>query len=372
MPPGQAPPPQSTRAQRIHAFFEQPSSRAAKAVQALIYVLILCSTGIAVAEIAFPEVYNRYKELLWYADHAILGVFVAEYALKVATAPNRLRFALPFLFESTEVRTLRLLRLLRGARLIRVFRFLWIEFFSKLFRFQKTVLQAILPIMLVLAALKGLVWGLEALGFWVFHSNLGELFAIVGFALGIILSQKVAATYDKFLQVEDQVMRMTASLSGLADILDAAKPGSGRYAHEWARAFLHALRDPAGGFDGVSKAGQALHNSLAAIESQPGDLAMKYLELQENAAYCLGRSKRLTPRPYDSLLQQATVMYLVLLAAFIPGWSGFLSVVVASYVLYGMYYLTQDLDSILGGEFRLISIDIHDMERFATRGPARS
>jgi len=36
-------------------------------------------------------------------------------------------------------------------------------------------------------------------------------------------------------------------------------------------------------------------------------------------------------------------------------------------VLYGMYNLTQDLDSILGGEFRLITIDLSELELFVQR-----
>lgn len=70
-------------------------------------------------------------------------------------------------------------------------------------------------------------------------------------------------------------------------------------------------------------------------------------------------------------MQQATVLYLFLLALFIPGWSGLVSVAVATYVLYGMYNVTQDLDSILGGEYRLIRINMTDIEIFATADEAR-
>lgn len=109
----------------------------------------------------------------------------------------------------------------------RAVEYLRLEFFNKVFQFQNTVLQTVFPVILLFVLLKSVIWLMEANGFWVAESNLGELFAIIGFALGIVLSQKVAATYDKFLQVQEAVVRLTSVLSSLADILDLAAPGLG-------------------------------------------------------------------------------------------------------------------------------------------------
>jgi len=53
-----------------------------------------------------------------------------------------------------------------------------------------------------------------------------------------------------------------------------------------------------------------------------------------------------------------------MMVLFIPGWAGLVSVLTATYVLYGMYYLTQDIDSITGGMFSLINIDFTALDNF--------
>jgi len=89
---------------------------------------------------------------------------------------------------------------------------------------------------------------------------------------------------------------------------------------------------------------------------------MLHGEISRDAAFCLSKKVRITPKAYDNLLQQSTVLYLTLIAVFIPGITGMISTVVATYILYGMYNITQDLDSIFGGEFSLMNIDMTELE----------
>ncbi len=53
------------------------------------------------------------------------------------------------------------------------------------------------------------------------------------------------------------------------------------------------------------------------------------------------------------------------MATFIPAFPGMVSTLVAAYILYGMYYLTQDLDTIIGGDYNLIKVDVGDIEKFS-------
>jgi len=46
-----------------------------------------------------------------------------------------------------------------------------------------------------------------------------------------------------------------------------------------------------------------------------------------------------------------------------------LSVLLATYMLYGMYNLTQDFDTIIGGEYDLINIDTSELEEYLTSEP---
>ena len=63
------------------------------------------------------------------------------------------------------------------------------------------------------------------------------------------------------------------------------------------------------------------------------------------------------------------MLYLALVAVFIPGATGMLSVLLATYMLYGMYNLTQDFDTIIGGEYDLINIDTSELEEYLTSEP---
>ncbi|MBI2917097.1 MAG: ion transporter [Chloroflexi bacterium] len=378
----------NTLSQEIHDFFERPSNPVAWTVQAVIYALILFSVASAAIEYLYTGMFDRYRVFFTRAEHVVLGVFTIEYVAKLATAPSRRKFAvkplsiidflaifpgylailLPFVVNTSEVRALRLLRLLRFSRVLRILKLLRMEFFGKLFRFNNTILQAVLPVIVLFIVLKGIVWTLEYHGFWVRDLNLGELFAIIGFALGIALAQKVATTYEKFLGIEESVVRLAASLSSLREIIDYVRPGEGTcVTHAWGSAFLRALQDREATSSAMVLPNRQLYQAVGTLEQQPAEMAVTYAQLVETATYCLNRKMRLTPRPYDSMLQQATVLYLAMLALFLPGWAGMLSVLLGTYVLYGLYHLTQDLDSIVGGEFRLISIDLSELERFVQR-----
>jgi len=99
-------------------------------------------------------------------------------------------------------------------------------------------------------------------------------------------------------------------------------------------------------------------------EPVPADLYVSYSSIVDDAIFCLTKKVRLTPKAYDTLLHQATIVYLALIVVFIPTLTGMISVIVGTYTLYGMYKLTQDLDSIYGGEYNLINIDTSELRKF--------
>ena len=133
----------------------------------------------------------------------------------------------------------------------------------------------------------------------------------------------------------------------------------------WVKAFLALLKDPTADNFAIHSANTKLYKTILEIETHPAELAILHGEICKDAAFCLSKKVRLTPKAYDTLLHQSTVFYIALIAVFIPGATGIVSVLSATYILYGMYHLTQDLDSILGGDANLISIDISELEYLA-------
>ncbi len=366
---------------KIHNFFENPKGFWAWMVQGIIFILIIVSVGLVILELLYPHIFQEKKELFELINYVILGVFTVEYLLRISTAsqkliwaqkplnfidflavfPNYLEFVLEAFFQTTPLRAIRLLRFFRMLRLLKLFRYA--KILKRVLRFQKTILQAITPIITLFVVIKIVIWGLETYDLWFQDKNLGELFAIIGFALGIILSQKIGVSYDKFIQVEEAVVRLSSNLHSLSFILQ--KKEAETFCKNWAKTFLRLLEDPKSRNQDIYKANEKLYKIISEIEPTPAELAVMQSDICRDAAFCLSKKVRLTPKAYDTLLHQATLLYLLLITLFIPGMTGIISILIATYILYGMYNLTQDFDSILGGEFNLINIDISEFEDYA-------
>lgn len=373
--------------EKIYNFFEHPNSKTAYAFQAIIVVAIFISVGIVVVEVFYHTIFTKYHDLILNINHAVLALFTVEYVLRLATAPakfafvrkpmnvvdflaiapNYLEFVIHMFIDTTELRILRIIRLLRFMRMLRILKlFKYSSLLKKIFQFQNTILESIFPILVIFLLLKSTIWVLEYYHFWISNADLGNLFAIIGFALGIILSQKIGVSYDKFIQVEEASIRLYGTLRSLSLILDAKKKKIGTIAaKEWAHAFLVLLENAKADNFTIQKANTQLYKSILQIENTPSELAILHGDICRDAAFCLSKKVRLTPKAYDTLLHQATMLYLALITVFIPGITGVISVVTATYILYGMYHLTQDLDTITGGEFNLINIDLSELHYIA-------
>lgn len=196
------------------------------------------------------------------------------------------------------------------------------------------------------------------------------MLAIIGFALGIVLSQKIAITYEKFLQVEETVVRLTATMQSLELILNKVQPNLGtKTCFRWAGTFLDILADDTIDTSRIARANHELYEAMHCAESFPAEMAVMHAEITRDSAYVLSKRQRLTPKAYDTLVHQGTLGYLMLVTAFLPGITGLISVISATYILYGMYYLTVDLDTIWGGDYELVNIDISELRHFVEGHP---
>jgi len=375
--------------ERIHNFFENPSTKAAYGVQAFIILMVVLSVGILIIEFFYTPIFERYKNIFLICEYVILTSFTIEYVLRLLTAPKKVAFAAkpmsivdflaiaPGYLElllpafgsftgTTAIRAVRIIRVLRFARILRVFKlFRYGDFITKVFRYQNTIFETITPVIVFFVALKAIIWGLESNNLWLGDANLGELFAIIGFALGIILSQKIGMSYDKFIQVEEAVARIYSRLHSLEITLNRiGNETATQSIKNWGSKFIELLENTKGGNDSIHEANTKFYDVIKKAEPVPADLYVSYSSIVDDAIFCLTKKVRLTPKAYDTLLHQATIVYLALIVVFIPTLTGMISVIVGTYTLYGMYKLTQDLDSIYGGEYNLINIDTSELRKF--------
>lgn len=369
---------------RIYNFLEHPKGWQANSAQAVIILLILSSVGTLLIDFFYPAQYERHRLAFEILNNVALAIFTVEFALRLVTAPSRWKFlrkpnsivdivaiapsyleiVLPLLVDIQALRILRLLRLARVFRLFKLFRYN--DFLKKVFGFHNTILERIFPVVAMLAVLKSFIWLLESKGLWFSNIDLSGLFTTIGFALGIILSQKIQVSYDKFINVEETMARISGNLQTLSFALDKGSKQQAKVVKNWAKAFLRLLNDEQSDDHLLHVQNMALYNATTPLEKRPGELAVLCGDIAKDAGFCLAKKSRLTPKPYDQMLQQETVLYLVMMAVFIPGFVGLLSLIIASYVLYGMYELTVDIDSIVGGAHNLISIDLDELKSLAS------
>jgi len=375
---------------RVHDFLENPKGMGAMCVQAVIFALIISAVALAAVEELYGETAAEYARVIDPMNKLILIVFTADYLIRVATAPRTLRYVrqplnmvdlvsiLPSYIEiilhlsldytTMGLRGLRVIRFLRFARVLRGLRILnFVKRFRGVFQYEGTILQVITPMIIIGVAFKGAIWLLESRNLWFSNPNLGDLFTIIGFALGIILSQKIGVSYDKYVRVEEATVRIYGSLQTLRLVVNGFRPGAGtRVCREWVEGFLTILEDTDSDNYSLQSFNDRLYETIAECERiVPDQFWTLHAQLCSDASFCLNKKVRLTPKAYDTLLHQATVVYFALIAVFIPGFMGMISVIVATYILYGMYHLTQDLDTIVGGEYNLISIDLSELKHYA-------
>ncbi|MEK7583216.1 MAG: ion transporter [Patescibacteria group bacterium] len=125
-----------TRQERVHEFFETPSTAWAWRFRAAIILLILCS-GVALGiEFFYHELAARHKGFLHGFELFLTIVFSMEYGLRLWSAPSRRKFIfnfynvidfiaiLPFFFSGLNIGAIRVVRFARFARATKLFRML--------------------------------------------------------------------------------------------------------------------------------------------------------------------------------------------------------------------------------------------------------
>ncbi|MDD9953503.1 MAG: ion transporter [Candidatus Woesearchaeota archaeon] len=346
--------------QRLWYFFEESEEFSAILFRFLIFSLIIVSSSIAIIQLINPSIIPD-PFFVEHVERWILYIFTVEFIARLVACPKKKQFVTdrytaidfvaiaPFYLGISSLVVLRVLRIFRLFRLFNNSRFL------QAFQLKNTILENITPVVLLFVLIKIAIWVLEYYGLWL-TEELGVLFTIIGFALGIILSRKIGTTYGKYLDLEKTMFTMQARISITVQALNHHKKKLGnKIFSEWIRHFLKTYHGPdEHGMHEIQKANDDLYCAIRKVGDTKlvphNRLIVFCKEIITDASFILGRKASYTPDAYDKLLQQITLMYLFLLVIFIPGMKGLISVLVATYVLYGMYYVTHDFDLAVGDD----------------------
>ncbi len=182
---------------------------------------------------------------------------------------------------------------------------------------------------------------------------LKTLFTIIGFSLGVILSQKIGKSYGKYIKIQDLFYSLHGKLHALQQNINIMSSKTwDKLIFNWLSGYIsvyHENKD-----SGSLKHVRKLNAKLYATTSKIGNtdhipfhrLAAMMSSMFELAIVIQSKRINRTPITYNLLLQQVVLVYLLLLAVFIPGFVWMISVVFGGYLLYGMYQLTNDFDDV--------------------------
>ena len=355
-------------------FFDEPRSKAALITRFLIVVLIIVSASLALAQLLWPEIVNPYEQQIEWFEYIALAVFTIELFARLFASTSLTGFfqrptnwidflaVAPFYVGIESAVILRVFRILRLFKLVNSFTILNS---TSVFDFKNSILRVVTPLIIIFAFLKTFIWMLEDRAWWFVETDFGTLFTIIGFSLGVVLSQKIGRAYIKYLSVQDGLYSLHGKLMSLQSNLNLMSERAGdKIVYTWLKNFMeiyHAEQDGALAkvrennrvmYDEAAKIGNTEHipfHRLAAMMSSVFELAVVIQSKRTNR----------TPVTYNLLLQQTIIMYLLLLVVFIPGAKGMISVIFAGYLLYGLFQITDDFDHVAGSdnENNLIVVD---------------
>lgn len=230
------------------------------------------------------------------------------------------------------------------------------------------LLWRISKILSVFVILKLFIWKLEAEQIWFSFSDLDIIFTISGFALGIILSQKITTTYGKWMDLQNEMACLQGQMTSLEMFLDGMKPCFGeKCIKAWGKSFMEIFdSEDTGNALRLKKINDTLYQSI--LNTLKNDTIIPHHRFAALMSGFFTSANRImiikstyTPVVYNTFLRHIVVLYIFLLCVFIPGLGGVISVIFATYLLYGMYYITDDFD--LCAKFDSVSLIKLDPER---------
>jgi hypothetical protein len=378
--------PNLTFKQQVHEFFENPKGLWALIIHYTLIGMIIFSVIAVGYEHFFPHIPDETDLLLNQMEWIILVSFTVEYILRFWASPSsKLKFTLnPYniidllaivpsyiAFSLNAFPYAASLRILRFARVLRLLKFIRYTQSSGVFQFKKTILQVILPVIIGFTILKlGIVY-LEFNNLWLDNLQLGDLFGIVGFALGIIISQKIGVAHDKLITVEIGTAEVASITEAMMETMNNTKKNSGTIMIQWLEHYYDLLKR-GGNRRFFDKTHSDLMKTIFRVTTKDHavreSLCDSYVLISQKAHVVLNRMDNRIPKAYDVLLHQSVLIYCLLLTLFIPGFAGVISVMIATYILYGMYQVTNDMDlAIADKTMNLITADISDMQNMLRR-----
>lgn len=243
------------------------------------------------------------------------------------------------------VRVLRLLRLVKAAALL--------KHAKRGNREHLAVLSRLAPLFASAIALKTGMLFLEGIGYWPRITGLETIITVVGFAIGILLSSRLATVHSRIYGFDQAIQSLTGSVEAARAYADS------RLLLKWLKE-IHEIIISGGEDQGFSHWNKELREEAGGVIPAP-----IYNAMQRDALYVLHRVRTRTPRVYTTLLVRLSGIYIFVLMATMPGVTGLIATILAIYAIGGMSIIVNAMDKPYEvSEDSFVNADLSGLERY--------
>lgn len=348
-----------------HALFE-PRTRGQWIVYWLIIAAILSTTVELAVLSQYSDTYADNQWLFRASNVFLIAFFTLELLLRLICRPRpreylftwqgiidlvvlipawaSLIFPIP-LVSLLWVRVLRLLRLVKAAALL--------KHAKRGNREHLAVLSRLTPLFASAIALKTGMLFLEGVGYWPRVTGLETIITVVGFAIGILLSSRLATVHSRIYGFDQAIQSLTGSVEAARAYADS------RLLLKWLKE-IHEIIVSGGEDQGFSHWNKELREEVGGVIPPP-----IYNAMQRDASYVLHRVRTRTPRVYTTLLLRLSGLYIFVLMATIPGVTGLIATILAIYAIGGMSIVVNAMDKPYEvSEDSFVNADLSGLERY--------
>jgi hypothetical protein len=350
---------------KIMQLLDDPTTRGGRIVSLTMLILIYLSVAQVIIEMRYHEFAVQHSQVFHALESLVLAVFTVELVLRLvfsrrraqylrsfyglidvlAVAPGLAGLLLPIRSETAWLRVFRILRFARVSKAIRSGSILG------------GIRGRLTPYLAMVLGLKGIMVALEGEPWWPEIGNLSVVISVVGFALAILLGTKLRIVSNRYYALEDAVCRIVGSLRDLQ-----ANPDVRARARAWATRFEAVLTEPSAALvQEIRDETDEFERELEAAAIGGPNTAWFHRDVE----FVLHRALTRTPEVFDNFLRNITIAYTATVIIAIPGLTGFLSSILVTYVLGGVFLIIDDMDQPLDyGAESFIDISLDPLSRF--------
>lgn len=353
---------------RIMQFLDEPTTRLGRVCSLGMLVLIYMSVAQVVVEVRYPDFVAAHRGFFHALEYIVLGIFSLELAVRLICNRNRRRYVNSF-YGVVDILAVApglaglILPFPSETAWIRVFRILRFARISKAFRSGAVmggVTGRLTPFLAMVLGLKGVMVALESEPWWPEIGDLNVIIGVVGFALAIMLGTKLRVVNTRLYALEDALCRIVGAVRDMQ-----SNPAVYEPLQAWARHFEAVLFKPEKeAIREFRRETERLETRLEAAGIGGPNTAWFHRDVE----YVLHRAGAMTRVVFERFLRHTTIAYTATVVLAVPGLTGFLSSILITYVLGGVYFIIDDMDTPLDfGENSYIDANLDPLTHFNTR-----